>query len=211
MRLSGLLLLAAASPDVAHPAFELVSLRSDVPGDQVIGAHRQGLICGPGSKLRWREAEPDAGKNARRVAAALKAAGLDVFVPDPDVTEGEDGRTPLRLVATVVAAKMDACTAWRGIKVGAAEGSVRAHGRLAVVWRVYDRGTRALRLKVTGCQDFRVERDAPTIGRATEQAIAGMAVGVVPKLAAANGAAALPAALVGCEPSELAKIAKEGD
>jgi hypothetical protein len=211
IRTAALLLLAAAPPpDSAHPAFELVSLRSDIAGDQVVGAHRQGLICGPGGKLRWREAEPDAGKNARRVAAALKAAGLDVFVPDPDVTEGEDGRTPLRIVATVVAAKMEACTAWRGIKVTSAEDSVRAHGRLAVVWRVYDRGSRALRLKVTACQDFRVEHDAPTIGRATEAAIAASAGELSPKLARAAGSpSALPPEMLGCEPAELAKIAKQ--
>lgn len=209
---AALLLLAATAPDAGHPAFELVSLHSDVPGDQVIGAHRQGLICGPGGKLRWREAEPDAGKNARRIAAALKAAGLDVFVPDPDVTEGEDGRTPLRLVATVVSAKMEACTAWRSIKVTSAESSVRGHGRLAVVWRVYDRGSRALRLKVTACQDFRVDHDAPTIGRATEQAIAGMAREVVPKLAAARDASVvLPAQAIGCEPAELTRIAGSED
>ena len=83
---------------------------------------------------------------------------------------------------------------------------------LAVVWRVYDRGTRALRAKVTVCQDFRVEHDAPTIGRATEQGIAAMAGDVVPKLAAASGSAGpLSAQVLGCEAEEHAKIGKAED
>jgi hypothetical protein len=195
-------LLAAAPPP--EPTFAIGRLKADLPGNLVIGRARSGLICGPAGALRWRDASPGLMDASHRAAAAMHGAGLDVAVPDPDVMEGEDERTLIRIVPTLAAIHMNACTAWRGVKLSASQGSVKASGRIAVIWRAYDWRTQRLRLKVTSCTDFNIDHGTPTVDRATEQAIAASGTAIVAALATTRTGDGdpQPERIVGCRPGE---------
>ncbi len=145
------------------PRYAVGIVRSDIKDADRVGRKTTGLICGPDGAITWREVRPEPAAATIVTARALRAAGMDVFVPAddlPDITVA----APIRILGSIVAAHIDACVPQHGL-IGALGGrqTLKANGSITILWRIVEVETHTTLREFTLEQPVRVNRKAMSL------------------------------------------------